>query len=112
MVSSELLSTRLSPSQVGAKQYGVTKPISTAGPTEVDIQRTSELEKYLVDAGLYESNEEAAKREEVLQRIGQVHAPDSDVDTLCVGPSYVNCEVEIMISTLCDVIAVILYIGT
>ncbi|KAF3450682.1 hypothetical protein FNV43_RR06771 [Rhamnella rubrinervis] len=118
----------MSPSLVGAKQYGVTKPISTAGPTEADIQRTSELGKYLVDAGLYESNEEAAKREEVLQRIGQivkdwvkqltrlrgytdqmvedanaviftfgsyrlgVHGPGADIDTLCVGPSYVNRE--------------------
>lgn len=30
------------------KQYGVTKPLSRAGPTEADIQRTKELEKVCV----------------------------------------------------------------
>ncbi|TQD92031.1 hypothetical protein C1H46_022356 [Malus baccata] len=177
MVSSEGLSAPLSPLQAAARQYGVTKPISTAGPTEVDIQRTLELEKFLDEAGLYESKEEVAKREEVLQRIGQddsldmqlylllksfpwnkghgfgfdvflikghafryislmrsainivkdwvkqltrlrgytdqmvedanaliftfgsyrlgVHGPGADIDTLCVGPSYINREVTI-----------------
>lgn len=50
----------------------MTKPISVAGPTEVDIQRSLELEKFLVDAGLYESKEEAIKRAEVLDRLGQI----------------------------------------
>ena len=27
------------------KQYGVTKPISMAGPTDTDLQRSVELEK-------------------------------------------------------------------
>ncbi|KAL0557776.1 hypothetical protein IC582_006327 [Cucumis melo] len=112
-----------------ATNYGVTKPISLAGPTDADIHRNIELEKvFLVDSGLYESKEEAAKREEVLGRIDQivknwvkqltllrgyteqmvedanaviftfgsyrlgVHGPGSDIDTLCVGPSYVNRE--------------------
>ncbi|XP_059299643.1 nuclear poly(A) polymerase 4-like isoform X3 [Lycium ferocissimum] len=111
-----------------AKQYGVTKPLSLAGPMEADIQRTKELEKFLVGAGLYESVEEAAKREEVLCQLKQivkdwvkdltrlrgysdqmvedanaviltfgsyrlgVHGPGADIDTLCVGPSYVNRE--------------------
>ncbi|XP_038884466.1 nuclear poly(A) polymerase 4-like isoform X2 [Benincasa hispida] len=111
-----------------ATNYGVTKPISLAGPTDADIQRNIELEKFLIDSGLYESKEEAAKREEVLGRIDQivknwvkqltllrgyteqmvedanaviftfgsyrlgVHGPGSDIDTLCVGPSYVNRE--------------------
>ncbi|GLT85472.1 hypothetical protein SLE2022_036620 [Rubroshorea leprosula] len=102
--------------------------ISLAGPTDVDIQRNAELEKFLVDSGLYESKEEAAKREEVLGRISLivkdwvkqlthqrgysdqmveeanaiiftfgsyrlgVHGPGADIDTLCVGPSYVNRE--------------------
>lgn len=26
-------------------QYGITKPISTAGPTEADLKRTAELER-------------------------------------------------------------------
>ena len=111
-----------------SKQYGVTKPLSLAGPTEADIQRTKELEKFLVGAGLYESAEEAAKRERVLCQLKQivkdwvkeltrlrgyndqmvedanaviltfgsyrlgVHGPGADIDTLCVGPSYVNRE--------------------
>ncbi|KAE7999179.1 hypothetical protein FH972_003639 [Carpinus fangiana] len=125
MVSSEGLSGSPAPA---AKQYGITKPISVSGPTEADRQRSRELEKFLVDAGLYESEEEAAKREEVLGRIRQivkdwvkqltrlrgytdqmvedanaviltfgsyrlgVHGPGTDIDTLCVGPSYVNRE--------------------
>lgn len=110
------------------KRYGITKPISVAGPTEADLHRNAELEKSLVDLGLYESREEAVKREEVLGKIDQivkgwvkqltrqrgytdqmveeanaviftfgsyrlgVHGPGSDIDTLCVGPSYVNRE--------------------
>ncbi|KAK4365609.1 hypothetical protein RND71_013489 [Anisodus tanguticus] len=110
------------------KQYGVTKPLSLAGPMEADIQRTKELEKFLVGAGLYESAEEAAKREVVLCQLKQivkdwvkdltrlrgysdqmvedanaviltfgsyrlgVHGPRADIDTLCVGPSYINRE--------------------
>ncbi|KAJ0977429.1 hypothetical protein J5N97_012903 [Dioscorea zingiberensis] len=111
-----------------SKHYGITKPISTAMPTEADLQRTIELEKFLVDAGLYESKEESGKREEVLGQINQivkswvkhltrqrgysdqmvedanaviytfgsyrlgVHGPGADIDTLCVGPSYINRE--------------------
>lgn len=54
------------------KEYGVTKPLSLAGPMEADIQRTKELEKFLVGAGLYESAEEAAKREGVLCQLKQI----------------------------------------
>ncbi|GAY56406.1 hypothetical protein CUMW_171690 [Citrus unshiu] len=80
MSSSERMSSPPPP-----KQYGVTKPISMAGPTEADMQRNRELEKFLVEAGLYESKEEDAKRE-------QVHGPGADIDALCVGPSYVSRE--------------------
>lgn len=42
MVSSEAFD---GPSPQMMKQYGVTKPISVAGPTELDIQKSIELEK-------------------------------------------------------------------
>ncbi|XP_038984582.1 nuclear poly(A) polymerase 1 isoform X2 [Phoenix dactylifera] len=51
---------------------GVTEPISWSGPTEFDITKTQELEKYLADAGLYESQEGAVSREEVLGRLDQI----------------------------------------
>ncbi|XP_023000324.1 nuclear poly(A) polymerase 4-like [Cucurbita maxima] len=118
----------LTAKQAVPKCHGVTQPISLAGPCDADVQRNKELEKFLVDSGLYESKEESAKREEVLCRIGQivkdwvkqltlikgytdqmvedanaviftfgsyrlgVHGPGADIDTLCVGPCYVNRE--------------------
>ncbi|CAI9114223.1 OLC1v1014891C1 [Oldenlandia corymbosa var. corymbosa] len=115
-------------SAAAPKQFGVTKPISRAGPSEADIMRTKDLEKFLEDSGLYESAEEAAKREDVLSRLTEivkdwvkgitrlrgytdqmvedanaliltfgsyrlgVHGPGADIDTLCIGPSYVTRE--------------------
>ncbi|MQM02839.1 hypothetical protein Taro_035619 [Colocasia esculenta] len=137
MVSSQAFD---SPPLQTVKQYGVTKPLSVAGPTEADIQRTAELEKFLVGAGLYERTEESVKREEVLGQIGQiatnwikeltrkhgysdqmveeanavistfgsyrlgVHGPGADIDTLCIGPSYVNREEDFFI-ILHDILA-------
>ncbi|XWS16281.1 hypothetical protein CRYUN_Cryun34aG0071800 [Craigia yunnanensis] len=72
MVSSEGLSCSPPSVAVPVTQYGVTKPISMAGPTEADMQRSLDLEKFLVEAGLYESKEEAAKREQVLGRIQDI----------------------------------------
>ncbi|CAL0322065.1 unnamed protein product [Lupinus luteus] len=123
-----------------AKEYAVTKPISMAGPTPADIQRNFELKKYMLRSGLYESKEDSAKRQYVLQRLGQivrgwvkqitgsrgytnqmvedanaliftfgsyrlgVHGPGSDIDTLCIGPRYVNRE-EDFFFTLHDILA-------
>ncbi|KAI4348140.1 hypothetical protein L6164_008899 [Bauhinia variegata] len=108
------------------KPIALWEPISTAGPSEVDLARNNELEKILETEGLYESGDEAAKRQEVLGRLDQivkswvkkvakakefneqlieeanakiftfgsyrigVHGPGADIDTLCVGPRYVN----------------------
>ncbi|KAL3826100.1 hypothetical protein ACJIZ3_022129 [Penstemon smallii] len=54
-----------------AARAGLSEPISTCGPSESDVIKTQELEKFLADAGLYESREEAIKREEVLGRLDQ-----------------------------------------
>jgi poly(A) polymerase len=42
------------------------------GPTEFDVIKTRELEKHLQDVGLYESKEEAVRREEVLGILDQI----------------------------------------
>ncbi|XP_010526162.1 PREDICTED: nuclear poly(A) polymerase 4-like isoform X2 [Tarenaya hassleriana] len=126
--------------QKSPKSYGITKALSLAGPSPADIKRNAELEKSLVDVGLYESKEETQRREEVLGRIDQivkcwvkqltrqrgytdqmvedanaviftfgsyhlgVHGPGADIDTLCVGPSYVNREEDFFI-ILHDILA-------
>ncbi|XP_050234393.2 nuclear poly(A) polymerase 1-like [Mercurialis annua] len=53
------------------QRFGITEPISFGGPTEYDVINTREIEKLLQDAGLYETQEEAVCREEVLGRIDQ-----------------------------------------
>ncbi|XP_034698287.1 nuclear poly(A) polymerase 1-like isoform X2 [Vitis riparia] len=58
--------------QVNTLCLGVSEPISTAGPTEFDLIKTRELEKFLADSGLYETREEAIRREEVLGRVDQI----------------------------------------
>uniref|UniRef100_A0A803N4A6 polynucleotide adenylyltransferase n=1 Tax=Chenopodium quinoa TaxID=63459 RepID=A0A803N4A6_CHEQI len=129
-----------SSSSLPAKKHGINKPISLAGPTEIDLMRNAELEKFLIDSGLYESSEEGDKREEVLNRIREivkgwvkqltrqrgytdqmvddanaliftfgsyrlgVHGPGADIDTLCVGPSYVNRDEDFFI-ILHDILA-------
>ncbi|KAH9671453.1 nuclear poly(A) polymerase 1 [Citrus sinensis] len=54
------------------QRLGITEPISLAGPTDDDLMRTRKLEKYLRDVNLYESQEEAVSREEVLGRLDQI----------------------------------------
>uniref|UniRef100_A0A0D6QS48 polynucleotide adenylyltransferase n=2 Tax=Araucaria cunninghamii TaxID=56994 RepID=A0A0D6QS48_ARACU len=58
--------------QSSDKYLGVTEPISLGGPSDFDIAKTVELEKFLVSSGLYESQEEAVRREEVLGRLDQI----------------------------------------
>ncbi|XP_021638303.2 nuclear poly(A) polymerase 1 isoform X3 [Hevea brasiliensis] len=84
------LSTRNNGQQ--QQRLGITEPISLGGPTEYDEIKTHELEKFLRDVGLYESQEEAVSREEVLGRLDQVHGPGADIDTLCVGPRHATRE--------------------
>ncbi|XVE64003.1 hypothetical protein DITRI_Ditri07aG0066300 [Diplodiscus trichospermus] len=54
------------------QRLGITEPISLGGPTDYDVIKTLELEKYLQNVGLYESQEEAVSREEVLGRLDQI----------------------------------------
>ncbi|KAM3742519.1 hypothetical protein ACB098_07G074400 [Castanea mollissima] len=90
------------------------EPISTAHPSELDVSRTRELQEFMENAGLYESREEALKRQEVLGRLRGnneemveevnaviitfgsyrlgVNGPGADIDTLCVGPRHVTRE--------------------
>lgn len=58
--------------QNNGQRLGITEPISLGGPTEYDVNKTRELEKFLQDVGLYESQEEAVSREEVLGRLDQI----------------------------------------
>ncbi|KAJ7954227.1 Nuclear poly(A) polymerase [Quillaja saponaria] len=53
-------------------RVGFGEPISTAGPSELDAINTHELEKFLYDTGLYESQEEAVRREEALGSLDQI----------------------------------------
>ncbi|KAA8542751.1 hypothetical protein F0562_023903 [Nyssa sinensis] len=54
------------------QHLGITEPISLGGPTDYDVIKTRELEKFLADVGLYERQEEAVSREEVLGRLDQI----------------------------------------
>lgn len=54
------------------QRLGITEPISWSGPMEFDVIKTRKLEKYLAVVGLYESQEEAVSREEVLGRLDQI----------------------------------------
>eukprot|EP00743_Colponemidia_sp_Colp-15_P001654 GILK01001807.1.p2 GENE.GILK01001807.1~~GILK01001807.1.p2 ORF type:complete len:637 (+),score=126.58 GILK01001807.1:95-2005(+) len=53
-------------------QYGVTPPISVTEPTPADLEDTQRLEEYLRNSNLYESKEEAQKREEVLGKLNDI----------------------------------------
>ncbi|KAI3987813.1 hypothetical protein MKX01_020927 [Papaver californicum] len=60
------------PGVTNGQQLGITEPISLAGPSEIDVTKTQELEKFLLGVGLYECPAEAVSREEVLGRLDQI----------------------------------------
>ncbi|VAI45841.1 unnamed protein product [Triticum turgidum subsp. durum] len=60
---------RVAPRSSPKRYSGMDPPLSLTRPTMFDLQKTAELEKFLVEAGLYESEEQSAKREEVLREI-------------------------------------------
>eukprot|EP00123_Amoebidium_parasiticum_P016641 comp23529_c0_seq2/m.39575 comp23529_c0_seq2/g.39575 ORF comp23529_c0_seq2/g.39575 comp23529_c0_seq2/m.39575 type:complete len:693 (-) comp23529_c0_seq2:599-2677(-) len=53
----------------GQQHYGVTEPISQAGPTETDLILSEKLEQTLKDMDIFESEEEAMTRQEVLGKL-------------------------------------------
>ncbi|ONM23256.1 hypothetical protein ZEAMMB73_Zm00001d006271 [Zea mays] len=59
--------------------HGVTEPISLSGPTEKYLMQTAEVEKYLSDARLYERQDEAILREEVLGKLDQVEQFSTEI---------------------------------
>ncbi|KAL0380812.1 UNVERIFIED_CONTAM: Nuclear poly(A) polymerase 1 [Sesamum angustifolium] len=69
---------------------GIWRPISAAGPTDIDVILNQKLEKFLDNENLCECREEAIRREEVLGSLNEVHGPGADIDTLCVGPEYAD----------------------
>jgi hypothetical protein len=54
------------------KYFGVTQPITLAGPTPQDKKNTDELEKTLRGFNLFEPNEESRRREEVLGKLNVI----------------------------------------
>ena len=47
-------------------RIGMWEPILTAQPAKLDMSSTRELQKFMEDAGLYESGEESLKKQKVL----------------------------------------------
>ena len=71
MNSAAMLSTTAT-SPSGQLQYGVTRPLSLASPTEKDLELTEALQKVLQAADFFESDEEGERREIVLGRLNQL----------------------------------------
>jgi len=67
-----LLTPNPGPATDQIPQYGVTPPISVAMPTASDRLLSESLVKVLRSLNLYETNDESAKREEVLGKLNQI----------------------------------------
>lgn len=52
--------------------FGTTEPLSLAEGTEVDVKQSDKLVQYLKSRGMYESQEEASLREEVLGKLDRL----------------------------------------
>ena len=52
--------------------YGISEPLSLAEPTETDLKQSEALRNYLRLRGMYESQEEAGHREDVLGKLDRV----------------------------------------
>ncbi|KAI3840273.1 hypothetical protein MKW92_000522 [Papaver armeniacum] len=116
------------PGVTNGQQFGITGPISVAGPSETDVAMTEELEKFLSGVGLYEGPAESVSREEVLGRLDEIvktwvkkvtrnkgyndqmvqeanaKVYTFDIDTLCVGPKHVTREEDFFVE-LCGMLA-------
>ncbi|KAL2235045.1 UNVERIFIED_CONTAM: Nuclear poly(A) polymerase 1 [Sesamum indicum] len=55
-----------------ASSTGIWQPISTVGPTKIDVIMNQDLEKFLGNAALCECREEAIRREEVLGSLNKI----------------------------------------
>lgn len=74
-------------------QYGVTVALSLSGPSDTDLARNRDLEKFLLKARLYESKEESVLREEVLGQLNQI--VKSWVKKVCISKDYSGKVVEV-----------------
>ncbi|GER28501.1 nuclear poly(a) polymerase, partial [Striga asiatica] len=66
--------------RAAAEAVGHGEAFVASRPTDVDIQKNMELEKFLADSRLHESVEGASKREEVLDSLRNSN------NGCCVGP--------------------------
>ncbi|KAI5070281.1 hypothetical protein GOP47_0014624 [Adiantum capillus-veneris] len=61
-----------SPSPKNEHQFGITAALSLSEPSDIDLTRNQDLEKFLAQAGLRESQEEAILRERALGQLDKI----------------------------------------